>query len=174
MFMTTFLRQTFCKFMTQTGTGTLLWPPTRLLMASHLWSCRAHSFQSPLSCPYLPLLWGFTGYFVTWAIPLADMNHYHMSSTWCACTVSCELNKERTGRILALFLWERDVPGGRRFGFWLDGSLARALRGCDPLSLAEPRAQTICCSPGYCWAGLWSNASNVTASGEYHAKKKIK
>ncbi|KAK5869418.1 hypothetical protein PBY51_024136 [Eleginops maclovinus] len=55
--------------------------------------------------------------------------------------VSCELNKERTGRVLALFLWERDVPGGRRFGFWLHGSLARALRGCDPLSLAEPRAR---------------------------------
>lgn len=66
----------------------------------------------------------FTFSTFTRAIPLADMNHDHMSSTWCAHTVSCELNKERTGRVLALLLWERDVPGGRRFGFWLNGSLA--------------------------------------------------
>ncbi|TNN77468.1 hypothetical protein EYF80_012282 [Liparis tanakae] len=33
------------------------------------------------------------------------------------------------GRVLALFLRERDVPGGRRFGFWLGGSLVQALRG---------------------------------------------
>lgn len=74
--------------------------------------------------------------------------------------------------MLALFLWKRDVPSDRRFGFWLDWSLARALKGCDPLSLAEPQALAICFSPGYYWAGLWSNALYVTASGEYHVNKK--
>lgn len=83
--------------------------------------------------------------------------------------VNCERNKERTGRVLALFLWERDVPGGRRPGFWLDSSLARPLRGCDPLSLAEPLASAICYSVGSCWAGL-RNTLYVTESGEYHAK----
>lgn len=99
------------------------------------------------------------------------MNHAHMSSTWCACTVNCKLKKEGGGRVLALFLRERDVPGGRRLGFWLVGSLAQALRGCDPLRLAEPWAPAICCSPGYCWAGLQGVALYVTASGERHAKK---
>lgn len=85
--------------------------------------------------------------------------------------VNCELNKERAGRVLALFLWERDVPSGRRFGFWLNGSLAGALRGCDPLSLAEPLASAICYSLGYCWAGL-RNTLYVTKSGDSHAKNK--
>lgn len=30
------------------------------------------------------------------------MIHSHMSSTLCACMVSCDLNKEQTGRVLAL------------------------------------------------------------------------
>ncbi|CAB1429370.1 unnamed protein product [Pleuronectes platessa] len=72
---------------------------------------------------------------------------------------SFELNKEITGRVLALFLRECDVPCGRRFGFWLDCRLDRALRGCDPLSLAEPLALAICCSPGYCWAGLLARST---------------
>lgn len=160
------LLEMFCR--PQTGAAVLGWPPTLLLIASHHLSINSFSSVT-IVIAYLSLLWGFSS--VTRVISLADMSHDHMSSTWCAHTVSCELNKERTGRVLALFLWERDVPGGRRFGFWLDCSLAQALRGCDPQSLAEPWALAICFSPGYYWAGLWSNALYVTASGEYHANK---
>lgn len=123
-------------------------------MASPHCTLQSSFLSATILFPLPGSYWVFTAYIITRAIPLADMNHDHMSSTWCACIVSCELNKGRPSRVLALFFWERDVPDGRRFGFWLDGSLAQALRGCDPQSLAESTAPTICCFPGHWWAGL--------------------
>lgn len=75
------------------------------------------------------------------------MNHSHMSAhgepVWLFVAASC------------LILWERDVPSGCEL--WPPSQKAGALRGCDPLSLAEARYSAICCSLGSCCMKLWNS-----------------